>query len=123
MRIEKRGFGITEISERVAGIDAEHGNARVVFVGSGGAEVFSPWLRPEDVKALIEALTAAYGLMTDETVTPPGAPSTASDCPASVTDGQGDAWYRLGNSTRYTADSEGRTLDYIRDTYGLRDGA
>ena len=120
MKIEQRGFGITEVSERVAGIDGQDGEARIVFADPGDdTESFSTWLRPEDVKALIEALTAAYGLMAGDTPTP--APSSAADSlPDSVTDRAGDVWYRIGGTHRYTVDGNGRTLEYIEQTWGLR---
>jgi hypothetical protein len=71
MKIEQDGFRIAEISERVAGVDGEHGDARIVFVlPDRDGECVAPWLRADDVKALIEALTVAHGLMTGEAVHP-----------------------------------------------------
>lgn len=118
MKIEQRGFGITEVSERVAGVDGQGGEARIVFADPGDdTESFSTWLRPEDVKALIEALTAAYGLMTGETATAP----MADEFPGVIRDDQGDAWYQIGNTDRYTVEGDGRTLEWIRRNYGLSD--
>jgi hypothetical protein len=69
MKIEQRGFGITEIGARVTGIDVENGGLRIAFVANvAGDEALTPPLDTDDVKALIEALTAAHGLMTGETV-------------------------------------------------------
>ena len=119
MKIEQRGFNITEISERVAGIDGQDGEARVVYVGSVDNEIFSPWLRLDDVKALIEALTAAHGLMTGET---PAAPVPSEDpLPGTLIDGAGDVWHRVGDTSRYTAGADGLTRESIERNYGLHD--
>lgn len=119
MKIEQRGFGITEVSERVAGVDGDAEEARIVFVLPAGEGQASRWLRADDVKALAEALTVAHGLMTGETPTAPR-PPVAAEMPGAFRDGQGDRWTQVGNTDRYVAEGEGCTFEWVERTYGLR---
>jgi hypothetical protein len=117
MKIEQRGFGITDIGARVTGIDVENGGLRIAFVANvAGDEALTPPLDADDVKALIEALTAAHGLMTGEAPVPGEIGGVSV-----LTDKAGDNWYRIADTNRYVMSGDGRTPEYIRRNYGLHD--
>jgi hypothetical protein len=114
MKIEQDGFRITEISERVAGVDGEHGDARIVFVlPDRDGECVAPWLRADDVKALIEALTAAHGLMTGE-------PSQPARKLVGLKDRTGDIWLPTTGAGWSTAPGSltGRSREYVESEWG-----
>lgn len=116
MKIEQRGFGITDISERVAGVDGDADEARIVFVLPAGEEQASRWLRSDDVKALIEALTAAHGLMTGETATV----GHSTRKLAGLKDRTGDIWFPALDGGWGTGPGEpvGRTREYVEREWG-----
>jgi hypothetical protein len=111
MKIEQRGFGITDIGARVAGIDVENGGLRIAFVANvAGDEALTPPLDADDVKALIEALTAAHGLMTGE-------PTRKL---ASLKDRMGDMWFPSADGGWNTdpGSTEGRSRAYVESEWG-----
>ena len=114
MRIEQRGFGITDIGARVAGIDVENGGLRIAFVANvAGDEALTPPLDADDVKALIEALTVAHGLMTGEA-------ASASRKLAGLKDRAGDTWFPAadGGWSVYSGSPEGRSREYVESEWG-----
>jgi hypothetical protein len=63
MKIEHMGFSITEIGERVAGVDVDSiGKMRIAFVTHTGDEKLSLWITPEDAHGLTTALAEALRL-------------------------------------------------------------
>lgn len=114
MKIEQRGFGITDIGERVAGIDVENGGLRIAFVANvAGDEALTPPISPDDVKALIEALTVAHDLMTGETAHP-------TRKLAGLKDRMGDIWLPTTNGG-WDIDSgsaTGHSRKYVEDHWG-----
>jgi hypothetical protein len=114
MKIEQRGFGITDIGARVAGIDVENGGLRIAFVANvAGDEALTPPLDADDVKALIEALTAAHGLMTCEPVHP-------TRKLVGLRDRAGDMWHLAadGGWSVDTSSAEGHSREYVESEWG-----
>lgn len=120
MKIEQRGFGITDIGARVAGIDVENGGLRIAFVAnvaSEGGFAFAPPLDADDVKALIEALTVAHGLMTGEAAQPVrklvGLKDRAGDIWVPTLDGEwgGDSDLKTGHSREYVESEWGPVVE------------
>jgi hypothetical protein len=114
MNIEQRGFGITDIGARVAGIDVENGGLRIAFVANvAGDEALTPPLNADDVKALIEALTVAHGLMTGEAAQPVRKL-------VGLKDRTGDMWFPSADG-RWSTDpgsATGRSREYVESEWG-----
>jgi hypothetical protein len=117
MKIEQRGFGITDIGARVAGIDVENDGLRIAFVANvAGDEALTPPLDADDVKALIEALTVAHGLMTGE-APPVGQPTRKL---VGLKDRVGDMWHLAadGGWSVEIGSTEGRSRAYVEVEWG-----
>lgn len=114
MEIEQRGFGITGIGARVAGIDVENGGLRIAFVANvAGDEALTPPIPADDVKALIEALTVAHGLMTGE-------PSHPARKLVGLKDRADDMWFPSadGGWSVDIGSTEGRSREYVESEWG-----
>ena len=114
MKIEQRGFGITEVGARVTGIDVENGGLRIAFVANvAGDEALTPPISLDDVKALIEALTAAHGLMTGDPVQP-------ARKLVGLKDRTGDTWFPALDGGWGTGPGEpvGRSREYVEREWG-----